>query len=1048
MPDNPLERSQLVVARYWKPLASLASLLAAAIAALPYISSLLGLSLEAVPGQRWPWSLRALVVAGGVLVFAFVRSPRVAAVITRLILGAPRAATEAGFIFRGPRPYVEADNLPDRRADLEECWLKLQDKPVFILEGESGCGKSSLWSAGLIPRARGRFRVISVRAGEGPIEKLYTAVSPRPPESGSTVDPEELVRVLAAEAALDVARGPSEDRASQKPLLVCLDQAEELFTSVRENVRQQFAALLKRAVAAGHLSLVVIIRSDFRDLLDKLLRSVDPDLRTFSLTNDFVLWPFSRPLAEDVLGELLQPVHGGDPLLREQLERFSRDLVQELLRPPRDRRIHQGDERTVLPVELQIVGYVIQRLGSGYFTGSKLAVLGGKAGLFRRYIDDVTRDVMRLTGVEPERTLAVLRVLAPEGSARALAQRAEDIGPAVALPVDLVVKVLDVLARHYIVNQLPGEPAASGVDADDAGSRYELMHDHLAVILKETPDRRVQRAREHEERLKFWMERSEAATRLRGPRTAPWLLPRLRSRFAQPVPIVETLRLWRSARGEGRRLLRRNLFAFVLRIAVFVLLPLGALAALLSTDSAQIGFMTATATTADAAYVVGFPDEELDPGNLAVAWVRALVRADMLREADQASRKIKPRGVRAEAIVALADGLAPAGRADEVLTSLHAVFERDASEAADKEERAFELLTKARALAGVGRVFERAGRPDLAGRSFAEALAAVEEALTAQIPDAAPRAVAFAEAARVSAKAGQPAASRRAASESLAIIPKVEDASRRGVLAALLDAFIEAGLDDAIAQAAPEFRAAPERDLRNASQRAGYLTGRVRGLVDAVQRASPATRESMVIKREVQQAVADAIAAARDLREEDRMPALLDGAHAWAVLGDQAQATALAEKALLVARGATNPIRRGKMVAVVVRSVVWPGLAEVDRQATDEALSSAPATADPATRGLLFAAAASRMAAMGRLDAARRAASAAADLVGRVTEEQDVCVASLDMARAYARLGKPWRAQFALARCRFNDFRMAGYISILNSHTDARKIVPRWWWWK
>ena len=1047
MPDSPIERSQLVVARYWKPLASLASLLTAGIAALPYISSVLGLGLEAVPGQRWPWPLRALVVAGGLLVFAFVRSPRVAAVITRLILGAPRAATEVGFIFRGPRPYAEADHLPDRRADLDECWLKLQDKPVFILEGESGCGKSSLWSAGLIPRARERFQVVSVRAGAGPIEKLYAAVSPRPPASGSTIDPEDLARSLAA-AALAVARRPGEDRESPKPLLVCLDQAEELFTSVREEVRQQFAAVLKRAVAAGHLTLVVIIRSDFRDLLDKLLRTVDPDLQTFSLTNDFVLWPFSRPLAEEVLGELLQPIHAGDPLLREQLERFSRNLVHELLRPPRDRRIHQGDEKTVLPVELQIVGYVIQRLGSGYFTGSKLAALGGKAGLFRRYIDDVTHDVMRLTGVGPDRTLAVLRVLASEGSARALARRAEDIGAAVALPVGLVVKVLDVLARHYIVSRLPGDPGASGSDADHAGSRYELMHDHLAVILAETPDRRVQRAREHEERLRFWTERSEAATRLRGPRAAPWLLPRLRSRFAQPVPILETLRLWRSARGEGRKLLRHNLFAFGLRIAVFVLLPLGALAALLSTDSAQIGFMTATAPTSDAAYIFGFPDEELGPGNLAVVWVRALVRAGMLGEADQASRKIKPRGVRAEAIVALADALAQAGRADEVLTSLHAVFEHDTPEAADKEERAFELLAKGRALAGVGRAFERAGRPDLAGRATAEALATVEEASPAQIPDAGPRAAAFAEAARVSAGAGQPAAARRAANESLAIIPKVEDASRRGVLQGLLDAFIEAGLDDAIAQAATEFRAAPERDLRNASQRAGYLGGRVRGLVEAAQRASPPARESTVIKREVQQAVADAIAAARDLRDEDRVLALLEGAHAWAVLGDQAQATALAQEALAIARGATTPGRRGKMVAAVVRSVVWPGLAEVARQATDEALSSAPATADPGTRGLLFAAAANRMAAMGHLDSARRAAYAGADLLNRVTEEQDVCVASLDLARAYARLGKPWRAQITLARCRFNDVRMAGYISILNSHTDAQKTGRRWWsWW-
>ena len=45
--------------------------------------------------------------------------------------------------------------------------------------------------------------------------------------------------------------------------------------------------------------------------------------------------------------------------------------------------------------------------------------------------------------------------------------------------------------------------------------------------------------------------------------------------------------------------------------------------------------------------------------------------------------------------------------------------------------------------------------------------------------------------------------------------------------------------------------------------------------------------------------------------------------------------------------------------------------------------------------------------------------------------------------RAYAQLGKPWRAQFALARCRFKDFRMAGYPSILDRHSDAQKVSRR-----
>src|SRR5215475_11243040 len=72
--------------------------------------------------------------------------------------------------------------------------------------------------------------------------------------------------------------------------------------------------------------------------------------------------------------------------------------------------------------------------------------------------------------------------------------------------------------------------------------------------------------------------------------------------------------------------------------------------------------------------------------------------------------------------------------------------------------------------------------------------------------------------------------------------------------------------------------------------------------------------------------------------------------------------------------------------------------------------------------GLVLAAAANPWRRRAIFEAARRQASAATDLVGRVTEEWDVCLALLDMVRAYARLGKPRRGRRGLARCRFNDF--------------------------
>ena len=1042
MADNQIERSQLIIARYWKPLASLLSLFAAATAAVPALAGHLGLTLGAIPGHQWPGSVRAVVLTAAVFLFAFVRSPRVAAVITRLILGAPRAATEVGFIFRGPRPYGEADTLPDRRADLEECWLKIQERPVFILEGESGCGKSSLLSAGLIPRARARFRVVTARVGDDPIGHLHAALSaPRPSAGGRALEPKDLLSAIEVQAKSEAARRAGEP---STPTLVCLDQCEELFTSVMERARLQFTAVLHRAVAEGWIRLVFVIRSDFRDLLDKLLRTVDPDLRSFSLTNDFVLRPFSGAQAQEILTELLQPIHAGDPLLREQVERFSGNLVQELLRPPRDQRIHPDDDKTVLPVELQIVGYVIQRLGSQHFTRSRLAALGGKAGLFRRYIDDVTRDVMRMTGVGPERTLDVLRVLASEGRGRAVAQHAESIGATVRLPQVLVVKVLEELARHYIVSRLPDEPDGPSIGAV---GRYELMHDHLAVILAETPDRRVQRAREAEERLKFWMERTEAAARLHGQSRSPGLASRMRAAFTQSVPILETVRLWRPARGAARAMLRRNLLAFVLRVSVFLLLPVAALGASWFTDAAQIQFMIMVAPVADVSFVYGL-DEEAGPGSLAVGWVRALGRAGRLHAAVAAAKKIRFGAARTEAMVAVCESFVQAGRTTEGLAAAKEILSPERPDVADDEERTLELIAKARALADLAQLMKRAERVDDAKRLRDEAFGLVHDAAAGRIRNPVARALALADVARVAAVAGQSAAARRAGGDAITAVHELDNfREQRWVMPLIVEALLEAKLNDLARRIAAEVRPS-DRDVQNPVDRGGYLAGRARGLADASLRTSAFEGGRAVVAIQVQEAAEEAIVAARDLPDdESRVLLLLNVTGPLVVAGEPARAAQVAHEALAIARRSTNPIRRGKMFAMIVRGLVAPGLAEVAKQASDEAVSGAPAIADPATRGIVLAAAANRLAGMGHLEPAKRAADASSDLLGYVTETPEACAALLDLARAYSRLGSVWRAQLTMRGCRFIEPKMAAYIFILNNYADAQRAHRIWWWW-
>jgi hypothetical protein len=83
--------------------------------------------------------------------------------------------------------------------------------------------------------------------------------------------------------------------------------------------------------------------------------------------------------------------------------------VTDLLRPPRDPRLCQDDEKTVLPVELQTVGMMLESVGLQQVSVAGLRRQGGKAGLMRAYIEDAKTYAWHKTGVPPDQTVLILR---------------------------------------------------------------------------------------------------------------------------------------------------------------------------------------------------------------------------------------------------------------------------------------------------------------------------------------------------------------------------------------------------------------------------------------------------------------------------------------------------------------------------------------------------------------------------------------------------------------------------------------------------------------
>jgi len=625
------EQARQIAARYWQGIGTA-------------ITGVVAVVVLFYDPSKWP-----IAIVSALLVIAFLRFPRIAVRLTRWILGPPPAVENPPRIFRGPVPYAVGENLPARNAEIEQCWLLLQQKPFFTLEGESGCGKSSLLASALLPRARENFKVIECRVENDPMGRLAASLREESyRRSDKEITPEDLRAAIVAAGA-----PPKETKgAPRKPLLISIDQFEELFVTARDEKRRSLMIVLRDAIDAGEARVLLAIRSDFQDLLLALCREVDPKGSALDLGSYFALNAFSRAQARAALGEMLAPLHGGDPLKRQPLEDFADALVEDLLRPPRDRRLSREDEKTVLPVELQMVGLMLEAVGGEVFSAEAFRRRGGKAELLRKYIEDAKGFVWRRTGVSGDQALLILRKLISPARTK-WPQTAAAISAELGFSSAEVELVLEAFAERFLVKALP---------ADEAGqTRYELMHEHLVQVLVEAPQPILQKARDAEERLRFWEERAAATFISAGEKGwTRW--------FVQPIPVLESLRLRRFTTTPGaQEILRRNLRGFGARL-VFVLLPVvltfGCWELWRRSDGYQIEQVVEAATDS----VDALADKN-DREDIAVVadWAEALLLGGREAEAQLVWQKMKDGRAKSDSQASVTSKLVRAGRLDEAM---------------------------------------------------------------------------------------------------------------------------------------------------------------------------------------------------------------------------------------------------------------------------------------------------------------------------------------------------------------------------------------------
>lgn len=146
---------------------------------------------------------------------------------------------------------------------------------VLALVGSSGCGKSSLLNAAVVPLLDNDPAWLTVPRlvpGSDPVPELARVLALTASRVGLEWSASEVRGVL--EGGTDGLRRIADDLLAAGParrqrLLVAIDQAEELFTRTTPEVRRRFAHLLGEAMT-GPVQVVVVMRSefveDFRDL--------------------------------------------------------------------------------------------------------------------------------------------------------------------------------------------------------------------------------------------------------------------------------------------------------------------------------------------------------------------------------------------------------------------------------------------------------------------------------------------------------------------------------------------------------------------------------------------------------------------------------------------------------------------------------------------------------------------------------------------------------------------------------------------------------------
>ncbi len=447
------------------------------------------------PGDAGAIRDLGLLVLAGVSLTAYVALRRRHAV-------RPVRAMPKGVAFRGLLPFQEADR--DRFYGREMDTLALFEMITHnlfrfgVLFGDSGCGKTSLVRAGLVPKLWEEGHVpIYCRSYKDPQAALLEECRRR-----------SQIKLHEDESSADYLGRVCEELGA--PLVIICDQFEEFFVNFRTKPeREPFVSLVATCHATTGLQVKFLfsMRSDFLYLInaefagripEPLLSSKLYHLRNFDEDE-------ARGVIEKSARRANLPFEVG----------LSRHVARDLT-----------TDNVVSPSELQIVGERLQ--SKRIFTVQEYRRAGGKEQLVHSFLEDV----IQASG-DREGAQLLLRSLISDENTR-LTLPLEEIAKRTQRNEEMVRRLLDLFTGARLLREIQ----------DEEPWRYELMHEYLIEKINQVTGKVMDATQRANRLLRQYLSNYSVDRHTRIPIAKLWFI----KRYAD-----------REQGARGRELLRKSL---------------------------------------------------------------------------------------------------------------------------------------------------------------------------------------------------------------------------------------------------------------------------------------------------------------------------------------------------------------------------------------------------------------------------------------------------------------------------------------------------------